>query len=311
MRIEDLRYFIQVAEVGSISQVAQNHYITQQGLSRIISSLETELDVKLLNRGKTMSLTPAGKALLGDARAIEESYLRMMETASSMSTRWSNAKGNIYTIYATPVICATILSGIISTLNKKFPGMFFNVLERNCLVIADQISRMENPNLRSMSIFSIPDFLESESETMRSGELQFEPLFSDEICIGVAADSPLAAQSEISIEELRNLPFVLHNSETLMLERLLGNTNTVTHTTNHSFCREIISQGRAVGLTSDIIQYAYRDDIVAVPMRKSEKVHIRYGCVRWKDENPFVEEIANVVRDTFRQIRRATAAQST
>lgn len=309
MRIEDLRYFIQVAEAGSISQVAQNHYITQQGLSRIISKLETELDVQLLYRGKTLKLTPAGKALFNDAKIIEASYLRMLETASSMSNRWGSAKGNIYTIYATPVICATILRQIIATLNKKFPGMFFNVLEQNCLVITDEIARMEKPNLRSIALLSISDFLEKESETIQSGELQFEQLFTDELCVGVASDSPLASQSEITIAELRELPLVLHNSETLMAEHLLGDTNAVTHTTNHSFCRDMIAQGRAVGLTSDIIQYVYEDNIVPIPLSRESKVQLKYGIVRWKNEDPFVEEIAKVIRETFLQIKRKVAAQ--
>ena len=37
MRMEDLRYLIQVADIGSISLAAEACYITQQGLSRIIS----------------------------------------------------------------------------------------------------------------------------------------------------------------------------------------------------------------------------------------------------------------------------------
>ena len=306
MRIEDLRYFIRVAEAGSISQVAQSHYITQQGLSRIISSLEAELDVKLLYRGKNLQLTPAGRALLGEAKAIEESYLRLMEKASGLSTRWNNAKGNIYTIYATPVLCSTILPGIIATLNKKFPGMFFNVLERLPLVITDEVSRQENPNPRSIAILSLPDFLEEESETLSNKTLQFEQLFSDDLCIAVAADSPLAGLGEIAVEQLKDTPFVVHNTELLMVKRLLGDwfrDDRVTHTTNHVLCRDLVSQGMTVGLTSAIIQYANPDEIVGVPL--ANKINIKYGVVRWETEDPFVEEIVTVVREAFRKINRA------
>lgn len=306
MRIEDLRYFIRVAEAGSISQVAQSHYITQQGLSRIISSLEAELDVKLLYRGKTLQLTPAGRALLSDAKAIEESYLHLLDKASGLSSRWHNAKGNIYTIYATPVLCATVLPSIIATLNKKFPGMFFNVLERLPLVITDEISRQENPNPRSLAILSIPDFLGEESETLQSGELQFEQLFCDDLCIAVAADSPLAGLSAVSVEQLKDTPFVVHNTEMLMVKRMLGEwyrDDRVTHTTNHVLCRDLVAQGMTVGLTSAIIQYANPDEIVGVPL--ANKISIKYGLVRWETEDPFVEEIVAVIRDAFRKINRA------
>ena len=40
VRIDYLRYLILVSETGSISQAAEKLYITQQGLSRIISNLE-------------------------------------------------------------------------------------------------------------------------------------------------------------------------------------------------------------------------------------------------------------------------------
>jgi len=306
MRIEDLIYFIRVAEAGSISQVAQNHFITQQGLSRIISSLESELDVKLLHRGKTLKLTPAGKALLSDCKAIEESYLRILDVAAGMSSRWNNAKGNIYTIYATPVICATLLPRIITTLNRKFPGMFFNVLEQLPLDITDKIGSQPLHNPCSIAILSIPDFLEAESKTLADETITFEPLFCDELCIGVSSDSPLTSQSVISTDQLRDMRIVLHNSENLMGKRLLGvhyEGASVTHITNHPLCRDMVEQGSAVGLTSALIQYAYQDNVVAVPLDK--KITIHYGCVHWPNEDPFVAEIASVIRDCFRQISRS------
>ncbi len=305
MRIEDLRLFIRVAEAGSISQAAQTNYITQQGLSRIISSLEAELDVKLLYRGKTLNLTPAGKALLEDARSIEAAYLRMKDKAGIMSSRWSEAKGNIYTIYATPVICITILPRIISALNKKFPGVFFNVLERLPLVITDDIVHASAPNHRSIGVLSIPEFLEESSQMRRGNDTQMEYLFLDELCIGVSEDSPLAGQSSISLEQLRDMHIVLHNSENLMGQSLLGEDYakaSVTHSTNHVLCREMVAQGLAVGLTSQLIQNTHQDGVVAVPLDK--KVRIKYGCVHWPGEDPFVEEIAAVIREAFRQLGR-------
>ena len=308
MRMEDLRYFIRVAEAGSMSQVAQSHYITQQGLSRIISSLENELDIKLLNRGKTLSLTPAGEAILPDAKYIEEAYLRILETSSSLSNRWSEARGNIYTIYATPVLCATILPEIIVQLTKKFPGMYFNVLEKLPLTITDETSRLNEPNPRSVAILSIADFLEQKSKMMNSGSLNFECMITDELAVSVAAESPLASREKITVDQLRSLPFVLHNSESLMAKQLLGDSyqlNTIAHTTNHQLCREMIAKGLVVGLTSELIQYVYKNDaIVSVPLDR--KVQIKYGCVRWETEDPFVEEIVAIIRNTFRTIAAST-----
>lgn len=61
MRIEDLQYLIHVADFGSINLAAEACYITQQGLSRIISNLEKELGVQLFYRiNNRIRLTDVG-----------------------------------------------------------------------------------------------------------------------------------------------------------------------------------------------------------------------------------------------------------
>ena len=309
MRIEDLRYFVRVAEAGSISQAAQDHYITQQGLSRIISSLENELGVKLLRRGKNLSLTPAGEAVLDEAKNIESSYMRMLESANRINYRWRDTQSSIYTIYATSVLCTTLVPHIITRLTQKYPGLFFNVLEKLGLDITDDMVRDEDHSPNSVAIVSLADFLEQESAAMQAGTLNYEPLFTDTLCIAVAADSPLAGRDMITVDELRSLPMVIHNSEMLMAQRILGESyqlNSITHTTNHPMCRNMIAKGLAVGLTSDLIQYVYRNDsIVQVPLDR--KITLKYGIVRWDNEAPFVEEIVSVIRDEFHKVAAAVA----
>ena len=47
---KDLRYFRQVYEDKSINQAAKQLFITPQGLSRVITKLEGELQTKLFER---------------------------------------------------------------------------------------------------------------------------------------------------------------------------------------------------------------------------------------------------------------------
>ena len=83
MRMEDLRYLIQVAESGSISQAAETCYITQQGLSRIISSLEKELGVALFHRSSNhIRLTDMGEIVVARARELDALYQRMLNDIS-------------------------------------------------------------------------------------------------------------------------------------------------------------------------------------------------------------------------------------
>ena len=58
MRLNQLEYFLKVVECGSITKAAQELYLTQPSLTKAISSLEAEYNMKLFNRtSKGLSLT--------------------------------------------------------------------------------------------------------------------------------------------------------------------------------------------------------------------------------------------------------------
>lgn len=71
MDIKQLRYFIAIAEEGSLSAAAQRVNVAQPSLSQHVLSLERELGVQLLERSpRGVSLTHSGEILLAHARDI-------------------------------------------------------------------------------------------------------------------------------------------------------------------------------------------------------------------------------------------------
>jgi DNA-binding transcriptional LysR family regulator len=68
------QYFSTLCSVGSITQAAQTLYLTRQGLSKSMKSLEAQVGAQLFERGKNgVELTEAGRVLL--AYTLEESKL--------------------------------------------------------------------------------------------------------------------------------------------------------------------------------------------------------------------------------------------
>ena len=74
MNLQDLRYFVALAETRHFGRAAARSYVSQPTLSGQIRKLEHELGAQLFERTtKAVALTPLGEALLPHARrAVEE-----------------------------------------------------------------------------------------------------------------------------------------------------------------------------------------------------------------------------------------------
>jgi DNA-binding transcriptional LysR family regulator len=86
--IRQLRYFVAVAERGSVSQAAVDLHISQSALSETLRKLETELGVDLLERSsRGVAPTSAGDALLAGARDAIERFDAALDAARGQTGR--------------------------------------------------------------------------------------------------------------------------------------------------------------------------------------------------------------------------------
>src|SRR5580698_6627972 len=85
MELRHLRYFVAVAEAGSVTVAAARELHTSQpSLSRQIRDLEQEVGAQLLTRrARGIELTPAGRAFLDHARSV----LSQVEAATEAARR--------------------------------------------------------------------------------------------------------------------------------------------------------------------------------------------------------------------------------
>ena len=71
MNLNQLKYFVAVAEHQNFTKAATQHYISQTAITQQVHALEESLGVKLVDRNtRPITLTPAGQVFLMEARAI-------------------------------------------------------------------------------------------------------------------------------------------------------------------------------------------------------------------------------------------------
>ena len=88
MNINDLNYFIRIVEEKSLSKAAGKLFISYQGLSKAMKSLESELNCPLGEEGsRRAELTEYGEELYGSARKIVAEWERLCTTMQHIRRR--------------------------------------------------------------------------------------------------------------------------------------------------------------------------------------------------------------------------------
>lgn len=79
---KQLRYFMKLYEVRSMHKAAEELYISQQGLSKSIQSLESDLRVKLFRRSVSGVIpTESGDYFYEESRHLLNSYMQARKNA--------------------------------------------------------------------------------------------------------------------------------------------------------------------------------------------------------------------------------------
>lgn len=130
MDIESLRSFLAVAELGNITHASERLHVSQPTLSRRISNLERELGATLVVREhRSVSLTPAGKVLQGEAQKIVDRVDQLPALLSSTNrkaedsaTKDSQLTGTLHLAHQTK-IDESFMGRIGLLLREAHPGV--------------------------------------------------------------------------------------------------------------------------------------------------------------------------------------------
>src|SRR5919112_6027453 len=126
MDLRRLKTFVTIAELGTVSKAAVHLRIGQPALSRQISDLQQELELRLFDRvGRRLVLTAQGEQLLVDCRRVLTDLNSVHERAAALRRGDSGR----LKVLAPPHTIESVLSGFLPRYAESFPQVHLELTE--------------------------------------------------------------------------------------------------------------------------------------------------------------------------------------
>lgn len=201
-----IRYFLAVAELRSLSRTAESLDLTQSGISRQLAALEAHLGVPLFHRtGRGVELTEAGSLLRAAAlpayRAIDEALLAIGEQ------RAGEGKLKIATVHT---LSYYFMAEAVTRFLGRRPKTTVSLILRSSPEVVELVERGQ------------ADLGFVYDAAVASPRLRSVPLFDDRMCL-IAGPGFEAAAQGIDLSE-RRLPLVVFPSH-YALRRMLHSSS--------------------------------------------------------------------------------------
>jgi DNA-binding transcriptional LysR family regulator len=192
MNLKQLEVFLAVAESGSFSRAAEMTYLTQSTVSQHISSLESEFDLRLLDRtGKGSLLTEAGKLLLQHARRVTAEAKEI----PAVLKRFKGLEDVVLKIGGSNIPGNYMIPEIIPPFHSLNPGVTVTLLQGDTRDTLERLKREE------IELAIVGGRFDEE-------EFEFTPLMTDSISLVVGSNHRWDRSSMISPEELVDEIFI-------------------------------------------------------------------------------------------------------
>ena len=288
MRLEAMRYFLEVADLKSISKVSRRYSIPQQSLSSMMASLESELGSQLFIRSKLgLILTEAGKLFY---QYCSNFFMEYAALQRKLNPQWETDLKKII-VSAQNNIAQTLLPNWISLLLKYQPEIEAEIRVQNMLSIIDDVVQNEA---------QIGFILRFEKEHVVYPEiprqLEFHPIFFSRPYFWVNQKNPLAQYKVLHMKMLEEYTIIKdQNSDKELFEFifsdffevkarffLAANAHIMAQLVKDDIavCPDLKVQKGDLGLS---YLFAQLDGVVAVPLSTQDNYKIVTGYVVRRD----------------------------
>jgi DNA-binding transcriptional LysR family regulator len=126
IKLSQLRILVAIADCGNFSEAALRLGISQSAVSHAVASLEEELGVILLSRGRHgATLTPVGERVLQHAQDM----LHLLERIGREANLSKGLQGGQVRLASFRSAATHVLPGVIAEFHKRYPGISVTIME--------------------------------------------------------------------------------------------------------------------------------------------------------------------------------------
>lgn len=187
MDIKAIRSFQSIVRTGSFREAAREMRYTQSTITLQIQKLESELGIKLLERGKKVSLTQAGKLFHEKSFSLTKEYDDLYNSV----TKWVDGDSGFVRLGVTEPTVSHRLPKILQSFMKQYPKVQYSIKSTNLYLFNQQI----RDGLLDIAICTTPE--------IGAGNV-FEPLFIEEMALLIPDSHRLANQERIYLRDLKD-----------------------------------------------------------------------------------------------------------
>ena len=200
MKLQQLRFFITVADELGFSKAAARLHVAQPSLSVQIKALEEELGARLFERDKHhVFLTQAGKIFQQHARAL----LEMAETAK-FEARCAAAgeMGSLDFGYTASAMFSSVLASVIRLFRERHPQVLLTLHE---LTSVEQFHGLLEHKL-DVGVLRRPDIRTPVG-------LQISEWYRTPLVVAIPEDHALARRQSLTLADLKGDSFIMYPRE--------------------------------------------------------------------------------------------------
>lgn len=205
MELRHLRYFIAVAETGSLTVAAEQRLFTSQpSLSRQIRDLEDEVGAELFNRSaRGVELTAAGKAFLDHARLA----LSQVDAATEAARRAARPSKQVFALGFLTGQEMTWLPRAMQVLREELPKIDVTVSSHYSPDLADALARGK---LDLAFLRAEPGY-----------DLDYRVVSKEKLVVLMPSDHPLTERATIRPEDFAGEPFIMATNKATVLHQVV------------------------------------------------------------------------------------------